>query len=108
MYTGLPAIVGWDWHQRQQRAVLPGEFVSDRVNEVNDLYNTTDLGLARAILQKYDVGYIYVGQLERVYYTAEGIAKFEQMAAQGELERVYQANGVVIYHVLPQREVSSN
>ena len=108
MYTGLPAIVGWDWHQRQQRAVLPGNFVSDRVNEVNTLYNTVDVGVARAILQKYDVGYVYVGLLEQVYYNAEGIFKFEQMAAQGDLERVYQEDGVTIYQVIKQEEVRSN
>ena len=33
MYTGLPAIVGWDWHQRQQRAVLPGDLVSSRIDD---------------------------------------------------------------------------
>jgi uncharacterized membrane protein len=108
MYTGLPAIVGWDWHQRQQRAVLPGNFVSQRVDEVNLLYNTNDVGVARAILQKYDVEYIYIGQLERVYYTAEGIAKFEQMVTLGDLTRVYQEDGVTIYRVLNQEEVRSN
>ncbi len=108
MYTGLPAIVGWDWHQRQQRAVLPGNLVSDRVNEVNTLYNTVDTGVARAILQKYDVEYVYVGLLEQVYYSAEGIFKFEQMVAQGDLERVYQEDGVTIYHVIEQEEVWSN
>ncbi|MCB8944768.1 MAG: glycosyltransferase family 39 protein [Ardenticatenaceae bacterium] len=108
MYTGLPAIVGWDWHQRQQRAVLPGNLVSDRVNEVNMLYNTTDVGVARAILQKYDVAYVYVGLLEQVYYSAEGIFKFEQMVAQGDLERVYQEEGVTIYHVIQREEVRSN
>ncbi|MCZ7671529.1 MAG: hypothetical protein M5U34_32530 [Chloroflexi bacterium] len=42
VYTGLPAIAGWDWHQRQQRAVLPGNLVSDRISDVNRLYNTPD------------------------------------------------------------------
>jgi YYY domain-containing protein len=108
MYTGLPAIVGWEWHQQQQRAVLPGNFVSQRVDEVNLLYNTNDVGVARAILQKYDVEYIYIGQLERVYYTAEGIAKFEQMVTLGDLTRVYQEDGVTIYRMVNQEEVRSN
>ncbi len=55
MYTGLPAIVGWDWHQRQQRSVVPGSLVSNRIADVNTLYNTADMAQAQAILDKYDV-----------------------------------------------------
>ena len=29
--TGLPSVVGWDWHERQQRAVLPPEVVDSRL-----------------------------------------------------------------------------
>ena len=99
MYTGLPAIIGWDWHQRQQRAVLPGELVSRRIEDVNTLYNTPSTNEAQAILDKYGVSYIYVGDLERAYYWPEGIAKFEQMASDGRLEIVYQNSAVTIYHV---------
>ena len=65
MYTGLPAIAGWDWHQRQQRAVLPGNLVSDRIDDVNRLYNTPDIYEAQALLDLYDVGYVYVGEARR-------------------------------------------
>ena len=90
MYTGLPAIVGWDWHQRQQRAVVPDSLVSSRIQDVNTLYNTTDPGQALDILRQYNVGYIYVGDLENTYYQPQGIDKFQQMAASGLLEIVYQ------------------
>ncbi len=99
MYTGLPAIVGWDWHQRQQRAVLPGELVSNRIHDVGTLYNSVDISEASAVLDKYDVSYIYIGDLERAYYRPEGIAKFEQMAIDGQLEIAYQDNAVTIYRV---------
>jgi YYY domain-containing protein len=99
MYTGLPAIVGWDWHQRQQRAVLSGEFVSDRIQDVNTLYNTADISQAQQILDKYNVAYVYVGDLERAYYQPEGLAKFEQMVSEGLLSIVYQSSGVTIYQV---------
>jgi YYY domain-containing protein len=100
MYTGLPAIIGWDWHQRQQRAVLPSNLVTNRINDVNALYSTTDSAEAKAILDKYDVGYIYVGQLEWIYYSPQGLLKFDRMADEGILHEVYRNGGVTIYEVL--------
>ena len=100
MYTGLPAIVGWDWHQRQQRATLPGNLVSDRINEVNQFYNTPDMYAAQAFLNKYNAEYVYVGQLEQVYYNPAGIAKFAQMVQAGMLTEVYRNDGAVIYRVI--------
>jgi uncharacterized membrane protein len=40
--TGLPSVVGWEWHQQQQRAVNPGTWVTERIAEVDDFYLTTD------------------------------------------------------------------
>lgn len=99
MYTGLPTIIGWDWHQRQQRAVLPDSRVPQRIQDVTTLYNTTDVSEALAIMARYDVQYIYVGLLEHVYYSLEGLSKFDQMARAGRLTQVYQNEGVKIYRV---------
>ena len=35
IYTGLPGVVGWNYHQRQQRAILQDNSVQNRVDEVN-------------------------------------------------------------------------
>lgn len=78
IYTGLPAVVGWDWHQRQQKQILPSNFVSDRITDVNDFYSTVDIRSALEFLAKYDVRYIFVGQLERIVYNAEGMQKFTE------------------------------
>ncbi len=99
MYTGLPAIVGWDWHQRQQRAVLPGSLVGKRIEDVNRLYDTADVAEAATILDRYEVEYIYVGQLEWVTYRPEGLRKFDRMVEAGLLEEVYRNGGVSIYRV---------
>jgi uncharacterized membrane protein len=100
MYTGLPSIVGWDWHQRQQRATTPGWLVASRVNDVSLLYNTEDIRQAQELLDKYNVGYVYVGNLETVYYSPAGLYKFDQMAADGLLEEVYRNRGTSIYRVI--------
>lgn len=99
IYTGLPGVVGWNWHQRQQR-VFTSIQVQDRVNQVGDFYNSLTAEYARDFLKKYSVRYIIVGQLERAAYAPEGIAKFEQF--DGTLWRsVYRDGQTAIYEVLP-------
>ncbi len=100
MYTGLPSIVGWDWHQRQQRAVLPGATVPNRITDVQTLYTTTDMNEAQRIIEKYGVQYVYVGQLEYVYYDINGLLKFDQMVEAGYLQEVYRNGGTSIYKVM--------
>ena len=99
IYTGLPDVVGWQWHQQQQR-VLFSQQVVDRGAEVTDFYNSIDPESIRAFLKKYDVKYIIVGQLERAAYTPEGIAKFDQLEGQYWRE-VYRDGATVIYEVMP-------
>jgi YYY domain-containing protein len=98
IYTGLPSIIGWDWHQKQQRAAVDGIVVDWRLQDLRDLYNTIEVDLAQQILDRYHVGYVYVGDLERAYYDAQGLAKFEQMVG-SSLDVVYRQQGVTIYRV---------
>lgn len=99
IYTGLPSVVGWNWHQRQQRVLISPQ-VEARVAEVGDFYNAIDIEAARAFLKTYDVKYIIVGQLERAEYTPEGIAKFDQYESEYWRE-VYRDGATVIYEVMP-------
>lgn len=100
VYTGLPGVVGWNWHQRQQRTITPHEWVFSRVDAVNGFYATADLNEAVDFLARYQVSYIIVGQLERAKYQSEGIAKFEQ--GEGVYWKVvYQNQDTTIYRTLP-------
>ena len=65
IYTGLPGVVGWEWHQQQQRALNPPEWVTRRVTEIDQFYLGTDGGVASDFLNRYNVKYIIVGQLEQ-------------------------------------------
>ena len=97
IYTGLPTVIGWDWHERQQRAVVPADVVGWRLADVGTLYNSTDRMAVAHLLKLYDVSYVYVGQLEQVYYDRRGLAKF---AAWSDMFRpVYQQGPVTIYEV---------
>ncbi|MFZ5818477.1 MAG: DUF2298 domain-containing protein [Chloroflexota bacterium] len=100
IYTGLPGVVGWNWHQRQQRALTPPNLITDRVDAIGAFYNSTDAEFARAFLAQYDARYIVVGQLEAIYYPDGGLAKFEQL--DGTLwKSVYHDAQTTIYEVLP-------
>jgi uncharacterized membrane protein len=98
IYTGLPSVIGWNWHQRQQRSLQSLE-VSARVTDVATLYGTLDAGVAMQLLDDYDVEYIIVGDLERAYFEPSGLDKFAQMAEDGDLRVVYDEKGTVIYQV---------
>jgi YYY domain-containing protein len=93
IHTGLPSVVGWSWHQRQQQAGLMEEKVSQRIADVLTLYTTDDRELARSLLTKYNVGLIVVGPLEKVYGTPDGLDKFNHM----DLKVIYDRQGVVLY-----------
>ncbi len=104
IYTGLPGVVGWQWHQQQQRLQFSQQVI-DRGLEVDTFYNTLDRELARSFLRKYDVRYIIVGQLERGKYTPldpampNGLLKFDGL--EGDLwKEVYRIGETVIYEVI--------
>jgi uncharacterized membrane protein len=99
IYTGLPGVVGWNWHQRQQRTLTP-ELVEDRVTAIGDFYSTTDAQAASDFLKRYNVRYIIVGQLERAEYAGAGLDKFTQY--NGRLwDAVYVDGDTAIYQVGP-------
>ena len=64
-----------------------------------NFYFTNDQEEARQFLDKYEVEYVIVGQMEMAYYPGEGLAKFPQLA--GVLwEPVFQVQDTTIYRVL--------
>ena len=78
VYTGLPTIIGWDWHQTQQRKNYKKE-IQIRKDDIKTIYSSPNLKISLDLLSKYNVEYIYVGKLEKLYYPIEGIEKFESL-----------------------------
>ena len=93
--TGLPTIVGWQWHQQQQRWDYRG-IVDERIHDVDRIYSSINPSEAIEVLTEYDVKYLYVGELERNYYPSYGIRKFSDM---DELTSVFENEDVTIYRV---------
>jgi uncharacterized membrane protein len=111
IYTGLPTMLGWRFHQIQQHS-LPDMslLVQARENNSAAFYSLGGMEGIRAALRlidHYDIEYIVVGTLERAFYGdiqrdlntgvpsaghSEGLAKFDMMVAMGLLTLEYSAD----------------
>ncbi|MGQ9572850.1 MAG: DUF2298 domain-containing protein [Dehalococcoidia bacterium] len=90
--TGLPTVLGWPGHERLWRGA--DDAFTKRQEDVARAYSTVSATEARAILEEYDVQYVYVGHLERDTYGEAGLAKFATF-----MEVAYQNDSVTIYRM---------
>ena len=97
IYTGLPTVIGWQWHQEQQRWLYRND-IAERIRDVEVLYSTTEIHTAIDIINKYRINYIYIGELETLYYPANGLEKFHANL-NGVITPVYKSGKVTIYRV---------
>jgi YYY domain-containing protein len=95
MLTGLPTLLGWDYHVKQRGN--PESEIETRKNVVRSIYSHTEAARALAYLRRYRVGYVYVGPLERKTYPAAGLQKFRTNPDHFPL--VYENPEVQIYRV---------
>ena len=66
IYTGHPNVLGWPGHESQWRGSdLP---MAGRQEDIQILYTAHDWAQTQAILDKYDIRYIYLGPQERQAY----------------------------------------
>ena len=89
-------MLGWPWHQIQQRGTYSAE-VHERARDIQQIYTTDDLELAARLLEKYNVKYVVVGDLERVFYPGDGTGKFDIIAQQGAAAKVFDSGHTAIY-----------
>jgi YYY domain-containing protein len=103
MNTGLPTVLGYRFHQSQQRTLEPmGTLIWGRVANIGTMYNTSDIAVERQLLRAYNVKYIVVGGIEHVTYNPDGLAKFDAMVQQGLLKVAYDdGKNTKLYEVLP-------
>ncbi|HLA44473.1 MAG TPA: hypothetical protein VJZ27_13605, partial [Aggregatilineales bacterium] len=86
--TGLPSVIGWANHMRQQ-FTHQGDEVEKRRSDIQTLYTTGDMDEIRRIIREYDIQYIVLSDLERAFATEETIALFTEMVENGELSLAY-------------------
>ena len=99
VYTGLPTVLGWPWHQEQQRRDY-AYTVRERANDISLAFSTPDSRQKLKIIDKYSIKYIIVGQLEKILYPTQGIEGFQFMLDQGTLEISYSDHETTIYQVV--------
>lgn len=90
--TGLPTVIGWTKHERFWGR--DDEEIRTRLEDVNSIYSTSSKKKALELINKYNVSYVYIGQLERQMYDIK-TDKFED---ETYFEPVYRGS-VRIYKV---------
>jgi len=75
MHTGLPTVVGWQWHLRQRGQSLM--LIEDRVHDLETIYSRSDAGERRRALDRYGIDWIVLGDLERETYGLQANDPFE-------------------------------
>jgi streptogramin lyase len=95
MNTGLPTVLGWDYHLMQR--AHSGLDIAERKQAVETIYASLDRAEVVRLLARYHVAMVYLGFLERRTYPAEGIAKFA--AWKDVFQPIYENPAVQIYAV---------
>jgi uncharacterized membrane protein len=71
--TGLPTPLGWTVHEWLWRGSY--SFPQSRLDDIKNLYEGT-LEQTKSVIQKYNISYIYIGDLERTKYPLLDEEKF--------------------------------
>jgi uncharacterized membrane protein len=94
--SGKPAVLGWPGHESQWRG--GAKEMGSRQADIQLLFCAPNWEQAQAIIQQYNIRYVYIGPLERSTYTPQscGTGLSEDKFAQN-LIRAYQQGNVTIY-----------
>ncbi|MFN8534409.1 MAG: DUF2298 domain-containing protein [Dehalococcoidia bacterium] len=97
VHTGMPAVLGWDFHQREQRRAQVWQ-VDERAQDVDRFYASGDPSIMREVLRRYQPAYVALGELEERFYPASGLAALRALEG-SVLDVAYQNPRVTIYRV---------
>jgi uncharacterized membrane protein len=91
-FTGLPTILGWDFHEYQWRGNSTEANI--RRPDILQIYQSADPQEVLTLLDKYNVEYVYLGPVERDKFdvqpnTGERLGRF--------LDKVYEGGAVSIF-----------
>jgi uncharacterized membrane protein len=98
MHTGLPTVLGWEYHVQQRGTSR--QAVHERIQAINAIYSSDNLEIAHTYLKLLAVRYIIIGTEEqKLYangtYNSVGLRKFTENPGLFKLRM--QSGGVRIY-----------
>lgn len=94
-YTGLPTVAGWWVHEWLWRG--SPDVVGKRIPDIVALYESKDLELTKKLIDKYNIRFVVVSQLERQKYPQLNEEKFSALGkrifrSKNNLGALYQLN----------------
>ena len=89
-YSGAATVLGWAGHELQWRGPLPE--LGARQTDLALLYRDADVAAIRLILDRYNVRYVVVSDLERRVYGDAVTTRFD-----GTLPLAFRSGPVTIY-----------
>jgi uncharacterized membrane protein len=95
MATGLPTVMGWTNHEGQWRGAAYSQ-VAERPDQIKTLYQVRDWSTAQAVLNRYQIEYVVVGNEERTKYNPLYLPKFDQ-----NMDPVFKSGTLTIYRRKP-------
>ena len=112
-YTGLPTVFGWQTHEwlwrfhgivNQETDLLESDpekdvwklYITPRHNDVDVVYLSSYAPDVQSIINKYQIEYIVIGDLERHRYGYDNSAVFAELG-----NVVFQYEDLTVYKVIP-------
>jgi YYY domain-containing protein len=92
--SGLPSVLEWPGHESQWRGGATE--IGNREFDLKDLFITSNWNHAKAILEKYEIHYVFIGFLEKSAYPIS-FNKFDE-----NLEKIFNNSEVTIYEYSPK------
>jgi uncharacterized membrane protein len=75
--TGLPTVLGWTVHEWLWRGSY--DIPAPRIPEIEKMYQSSSLDETKTLLRKYNVSFVFVGDLERQKYIDINEEKFKSL-----------------------------
>ena len=95
MNTGLPTVLGWAYHVFQR--AHPWSEINLRKADIETAFTSDNKEVVAAILERYHVALIFVGNLERRTYAGGNLERFNEW--KDLVTPVYQNEGVTLFAV---------